>query len=228
MSTEIDDFANSIGRQIHSYSRAGLMTADEWTLISRAYLDHLGTIPLSTPEAEAVLADAAEAAAAAVSFTAYYPHERFHVFLDHVNFGMSYDLAAEADPAPISARRWIDALCLAILTDTFDRHGEAFYFTWEGMPEPDDLATGLLSQVADDDEIELPADTAASPGLQALHALDAGDRPAFDAALAALLHHTVDPLPLLPLALSALAYRAHQWLPSPDNSRLPHALVTNS
>ncbi|MFI9361698.1 immunity 49 family protein [Kitasatospora sp. NPDC053057] len=230
MSTEIADFATRIGREVHSYSRAGLMTGTEWTVISRAFLDHLNTLStsapgLNSPEAKAVLKDAAESAIGAVSFAAYYPREHFQVFLDYVDFGMEYDPEPGSSAPPIRAFRWIDAFCLAILTDSVSRHGEAFVFTWQALTPPNDLATGLLSHFVD--AVDLPSDVDSHPGLQALHALATNDRPTFDTAVAALLHVTQSPLPLLPLALSALAYRTHRWLPSPDTDRLPHALVTN-
>ncbi|MFI1285710.1 Imm49 family immunity protein [Streptomyces sp. NPDC020858] len=73
-------------------------------------------------------------------------------------------------------------------------------------------------------------------GLRTLRALAAGDREAFDSGLAALLlDHSALPgpkarphtlLPLLPLALAALAYRSLGWTPAVDTDYLPHALVT--
>ncbi|MFD8635894.1 immunity 49 family protein [Streptomyces sp. NPDC059533] len=76
-------------------------------------------------------------------------------------------------------------------------------------------------------------DTAA---LRTLRALAAEDRAAFDAALAGLLttHHashgsTTSPrslLPLVPIALAALAYRTLGWAPAVRSDYLPHALVT--
>ncbi|MGA5820688.1 immunity 49 family protein [Kitasatospora sp. NPDC094028] len=228
------DFAYEIGRRVHSYSRAGLVTDREWALISEALLDHLGALSVSapaldSPEAKAVLADAAEAAAASVSFCAFHPRERFHVFLPYVNFGTSYDPGGGGSPAAVSADRWVDAFCLAVLTDTVSRHGEAFVFTWQSLSPADDLVTGLLALLVTG--VDLPAPTP-DPALRAVHALAARDREAFDATLHTLLSGLSGPhprslLPLLPLALSALAYRRHGWLPSLDTDYLPLALVTN-
>ncbi|MEV7185388.1 immunity 49 family protein [Kitasatospora sp. NPDC093102] len=230
----LDDFSDRIGRQVHSYSRAGLMTATEWQLISDAFLDQLGALSvtspeLSSPEAEALLRNAAEAAAGAVSFAAYYPRDRFSVFLDYVNIGMSYDPEAADTPSPLTAHRWVNAFCLAVLTDTFDRHAEAFIFTWQALAPSSDLATALLAHSLT--RIDAPSDTGDDPALRALHALATRDRPAFDTAVLALLDRTDGTrprtlLPLLPLALSALAHRAHGWLPAVESDYLPHSLVT--
>ncbi|MEU3572443.1 immunity 49 family protein [Kitasatospora sp. NPDC036755] len=229
------DFPDRIGRQVHSYSRAGLMTSTEWQLISDAFLDQLGALStsspdLASPEAKALLRDASEAAAGAVSFAAYHPRDRFSVFLDYVNFGMSYDPdPTEAAAPPLSAQRWVNAFCLAVLTDTFDRHAEAFVFSGQALSPASDLATALLSHLLP--RVDSPSPASDDPAFHALHALRTGDRPAFDAAVLALLDRTDGTrprtlLPLLPLALSALAHRDHGWLPSIDTDYLPHSLVT--
>ncbi|MFK8910501.1 Imm49 family immunity protein [Streptomyces sp. YS-3] len=72
--------------------------------------------------------------------------------------------------------------------------------------------------------------------LRTLRALTAADREAFDAALADLLARHATPrgpktsprtlLPLVPLALAALAYRTLGWSPAVRTDYLPHALVT--
>lgn len=75
-----------------------------------------------------------------------------------------------------------------------------------------------------------------SVALHALRALAAEDRAAFDAALADLLVRettlhgpAASPgslLPLVPIALAALAYRTLGWAPAVRTGYLPHALVT--
>nr|WP_040908097.1 immunity 49 family protein [Streptomyces griseoflavus] len=75
-----------------------------------------------------------------------------------------------------------------------------------------------------------------SEALKALRALAAADRAAFDSALAGLLiaHTTLHGpgasprslLPLVPIALAALAHRIHDWAPAVQTHYLPHALVT--
>lgn len=75
-----------------------------------------------------------------------------------------------------------------------------------------------------------------STGLEALRALAAADEETFRAAMVRLLTpHTSTPgpgaaprslLPLLPLALTALAYRREGWQPPVDTDYLPRALVT--
>ncbi|MEV7087698.1 Imm49 family immunity protein [Streptomyces sp. NPDC093085] len=75
-----------------------------------------------------------------------------------------------------------------------------------------------------------------SLALRGLRALAAGDRDAFDRELTGLLlAHRETPghhgrprtlLPLVPLALAALAYRGPGWLPSVETDYLPRALVT--
>ncbi|MFH8452933.1 Imm49 family immunity protein [Streptomyces fungicidicus] len=75
-----------------------------------------------------------------------------------------------------------------------------------------------------------------SEALKALRALAAADRAVFDSALAGLLiaHTTLHGpgasprslLPLVPIALAALAHRTHKWAPAVHTHYLPHALVT--
>ncbi|MFG2907444.1 immunity 49 family protein [Kitasatospora sp. NPDC048286] len=239
-----EDFVNRIGRQVHSYSRAGLMTTTEWQLIADSFLDYLGALSTTRPdldsaEAKAVLADAAEAAAGAVSFAAYYPHDRFSVFLDYPNFGMGYDpeYGQERDPRHrVTAREWLDAFCLAIVADKDSVHVEAFSWARQLMPDEPvtpalELVDGFVAHFFE--EAGLPAaSTEPQPGLRALRALTDGDRDAFDAALLALVQdgpHGTGPaslLPLVPIALAALAYRTHGWTPAVDTDYLPHALVT--
>ncbi|MFI2608212.1 immunity 49 family protein [Kitasatospora sp. NPDC018619] len=240
-----EDFANRIGRQVHSYSRAGLMTTAEWQLIADSFLDHLGALStirpdLDSAEAKAVLKDAAEAAAGAVSFAAYYPRDSFSVFLDYPNFGMGYDAehGRERDPRHrVTAREWLDAFCLAILADKVPTHGEAFGWARQLMPAepltPDlELVDGFLAHFFEEESGLPAASTEPQPGLRALRALADGDRDAFDAALLTLLQHgpygtgPASLLPLVPIALAALAYRTHGWTPAVDTDYLPHALVT--
>ncbi|WP_030244759.1 Imm49 family immunity protein, partial [Streptomyces sp. NRRL S-350] len=240
----LEDFGDRIGRQVHSYSRAGLMTTTEWQLIADSYLDHLGALSttrpgLDTHEAKVLLKDATEAAVGAVSFAAYYPHDRFRVFLDHPNFGMSYarDDALARDPRHlVTAREWLDAFCLAIVSDTTSPHGEAFCWARQLMPDGPptptlELVDGFVAHFFEE-EVDFPAPAEPQPGLRALRALTDADREAFDAALLALLQdgpHGTTPrslLPLLPIALAALAYRTYGWTPAVDTDYLPHALVT--
>ncbi|MFD7812066.1 Imm49 family immunity protein [Streptomyces sp. NPDC059785] len=156
-----EDFTNRIGRQVRSMSRAGRMTTWEWTELSGEFLDYLGALSLAsprldTPEAKAVLHDAAEAAAGAVAYAAYYPHNGFSVFLDYVNFGMSYDAGEDGDPESVSAGTWLDAFCLTVLDDRAQWHGEAFHFAREipqtgraGRPDAE-LINGFMAYVIGD------------------------------------------------------------------------------
>lgn len=253
------------------------MTTCEWGLIADEFLDYLGALSvetpgLGTPEAEAALKDASEAAAGAVAYAAYHPHCSFHVFLDYVNFGMSYDPGEDAPAESVTTGEWIDALCLAVLRGTAGRHGEAFHFARQkfaaeaqGTPAGE-LATGFMAVVLDDtgDDEEYPPSAQArlaavdaaldrvrthaaetgrpllerpdSTALQALRALVVEDRDSFDATLAGLLTEyaarqspAASPsslLPLVPLALAALAYRTLGWAPAVSTDYLPHALVT--
>ncbi|MFJ5034195.1 immunity 49 family protein [Streptomyces sp. NPDC088560] len=227
---------------------------------------------LDTPEARAVLRDASEAAAGAVAYAAYHPHCGFQVFLEYVNFGMSYDPGEDAPEESVTPGEWIDALCLTVLRDKAKWHGEAFHFARQkfagqaqGTPVGE-LATGLTAVVLDDtgDDEEYPPSAQArlaavdaalnrvrtraretgeplldrpdSAALHTLRALAAGDRETFDAALADLLaRHTTrhgpaaspsSLLPLVPIALAALAYRTLGWAPAVRTDYLPHALVT--
>ncbi|MFF7993729.1 hypothetical protein ACFZDG_28565 [Kitasatospora xanthocidica] len=230
-----EGFVDRIGGMVHSYSRAGLMTATEWRLIAEEFLDYLGALSadspaLDTPEAKAVLKDATEAAAGAIAFAAYYPHDRFHVFLDYPNFGMGYD-PEEADGTVrrriVLPQYWLDALCLAILSDKVARHGEAFAFTWKSMPagggySAAQLVNGLMAHLfgdTRDQDAPHPAtaeqrlaaidtalahiedrDSEAALALRTLRALAAEDRAAFDTGMLSLLDHTggTRPRSLLP------------------------------
>ncbi|GAA0316015.1 hypothetical protein GCM10010302_63890 [Streptomyces polychromogenes] len=280
VSAALEDFEDRFGAQVRTMSRGGPMATYEWQTLSEDLLDHLGALSveapaLDTPQAEAYLKDAAAAAAGAVAYAAYHTYDSFSVFLDHVNFGMSYRPGGERDDMDgVTAWEWNDAFCLAILTDRVSSNGEAFHFArqeWEGNAPGDpatELVKGFMAQVigdtGDEDQDYPPSDGAKlaaidaglermgvraageggegllerphAVGLRVLRAVAAGDREAFHTGLAALLlHHSAQPgpvtrprtlLPLLPLALAALAYRTHGWLPAVDTDYLPRTLVT--
>ncbi|MFI8823851.1 immunity 49 family protein [Streptomyces sp. NPDC053431] len=274
-----EDFTNRVGGHVRSMSRAGRMAVYEWQSIAEEFLDYLGALSvetpdLDTPEAKAALKDACEAAVGAVAYAAYHPHCSFQVFLEYVNFGMSYDPGEDAPEESVTAGDWIDALCLSILRDKAKWHGEAFDFARQKFAEQarstpvGELATGLMAVALDDtgdDDGEYPASAQAklvavdaaldrirtraeetgeaalldrphSAALHAVRALAAEDQEAFDAALADLLvRHarvhgpTAAPrslLPLVPMALAALAYRTLGWAPAVHSDYLPHALIT--
>uniref|UniRef100_UPI002D21867F immunity 49 family protein n=1 Tax=Streptomyces sp. NRRL S-241 TaxID=1463896 RepID=UPI002D21867F len=164
-----EDFTNRIGGKVHSMSRAGRMATYEWQSIAEEFLDYLGALSvdtpgLDTPEAKAALKDASEAAAGAVAYAAYHPHCTFNVFLEYVNFGMSYDPGDDSPEEMVTPGDWIDALCLAVLRDKAKWHGEAFHFAREKFAEKaqgtplGELATGLTAVVLDDtgDDEEYP------------------------------------------------------------------------
>ncbi|MFJ9967256.1 immunity 49 family protein [Streptomyces avermitilis] len=272
-----EDFTNRIGGQVRSMSRAGRITTYEWQSIADEFRDYLGALSVETPdldapEAKAALKDASEAAAGAVAYAAYHPHCSFQVFLNYVNFGMSYDPGDDSPEESVTAGEWTDALSLTVLTGTAKTHGEAFHFAREkfaaqakGTPAGE-LATGLMAVVLDDtgDDEEYPPSAQAklsaidvaldrirtraaetgqplldrpdSTALHALRALVVEDREAFDAALADLLARhaalqgpAASPstlLPLVPIALTALAYQTLGWAPAVRTDYLPHALIT--
>ncbi|MFI2207923.1 immunity 49 family protein [Streptomyces sp. NPDC020192] len=272
-----EDFTNRIGGQLRSMSRAGRMATYEWQSIADEFLDYLGALSvetpdLDTPEAKAALKDASEAAAGAVAYAAYHPHCSFQVFLEYVNFGMSYGPGEDAPEESVTPGEWIDALCLTVLRDRAKWHGEAFHFARQKFAEQaqgtpiGELATGLMAVVLNDtgndeeyppsaqakltavdaalDRVRTRAQETGEPlldrpdsaALVTLRALTAEDREAFDAALADLLaRHTTlhgpaaSPstlLPLVPIALAALAYRTLGWAPAVRSDYLPHALIT--
>ncbi|MEU9252650.1 immunity 49 family protein [Streptomyces sp. NPDC048270] len=278
------DFGHRIGGQVHSMAKAGPVTGRSWWLIAREFLDYLGALSvevpaLDTPEAEAALADAAEAAVGAVAYGAYYPRVPFDVFLTrYADFGLRYDAEPDGLPEPVSAEQWIEAFCLAVLVGRTEHHGEAFHFARrepqrDGAGTPSaELINGLLAYVSGDigrEYQKVPptrgeklaaldaalgriADRRArsgedlaghphSAGLRALRALALGDRDAFRAESAALLLPYAalgaapgrgpapaprSLLPLLPLALTALARRREGWQPPVETGYLPRALVT--
>ncbi|MBT1184770.1 hypothetical protein HET69_12180 [Streptomyces sp. CJ_13] len=271
-----EDFTNRIGGQVRSMSRGGRMATYEWQSIADEFRDYLGALSVETPgldtsEARAALKDASEAAAGAVAYAAYHPHCSFNVFLEYVNFGMSYDPGDDAPEESVTPWEWIDALCLSVLRDKAAFHGEAFHFAQQKFAEKvkgtpvGELATGLTAVALDDaGDGEYPPSAqaklaavdaaldrvrarAAETGealldrpdglaLRALRALAAEDREGFDAALAeVLVRHSAlhgqaaspsSLLPLVPLALAAIAYRTLGWAPAVHTDYLPHALVT--
>ncbi|MFD8947581.1 immunity 49 family protein [Streptomyces xanthophaeus] len=166
LSAAREDFTNRIGGQVHSMSRAGRMATYEWQSIAEDFLDYLGALSvenpdLDTPEAKAALKDASEAAVGAVAYAAYHPHCGFNVFLEYVNFGMSYDPGDDSPEEMVTPGDWIDALCLAVLRDKAKWHGEAFHFAREKFAEQakgtplGELTTCLTAVVLDytgDDE----------------------------------------------------------------------------
>ncbi|MER5412244.1 immunity 49 family protein [Streptomyces virginiae] len=222
-----EDFANRMISDVYSRSRGGRIDAYAWWEITLQFLDGLGafsavTPDLDTPEARAILDDAAEAAAGAVSFAAYYPNAYFHVFLTYVDLGLDYDADPDGSPQPVSAARWIDAFCLAVLADKVERHGEAFHFARRapqraggpGLPSVE-LINGLLAYVSGDlgdDEQKFPP----SPQ-QTLAALDAalgrvadrraGARAAAAEPVTAEIAEAADPATGALRALRALAAR---------------------
>jgi hypothetical protein len=157
-----EDFVDRIGAMVRSMSRGGLMTACSWQMIADEFLDYLGALSvraprLDTPEAEAVLRDAAEAAAGAVRFAAYHGYDSFHVFLDYVNFGMGYERDADrSDRACVTLAEWLDAYCLAVIGDRTAAHGEAFHFARQDLQEgmagrpAAELVGGFLAYVSGD------------------------------------------------------------------------------
>ncbi|MFB7935808.1 immunity 49 family protein [Streptomyces sp. NPDC056049] len=181
LSAAREDFTNRIGGQVHSMSRGGRMATYEWQAIAEGFLDYLGALSVESPdldtaEAKAALKDASEAAAGAVAYAAYHPHCTFNVFLEYVNFGMSYDPGDDSPEEMVTPGDWIDALCLAVLRDKAKWHGEAFHFAREKFAEQTEgtplgeLATGLTAVVLDDtgDDEEYPPSARAK-----LAALDA-------------------------------------------------------
>ncbi|KQZ16556.1 hypothetical protein ASD51_32045 [Streptomyces sp. Root55] len=271
-----EDFTNRIVGQVRSMSRGGRMATYEWQSIADEFLDYLGALSVETPgldtsEARAALKDASEAAAGAVAYAAYHPHCSFNVFLEYVNFGMSYDPGDDAPEESVTPKEWIDALCLSVLRDKAKWHGEEFTFARQKFAEKEkgtpvgELATGLTAVALDDagdgeyppsaqaklaavdaalDRVRTRATETGEPlldrpdglALQTLRALAAGDREGFDAALAeVLVRHSAlhgqaaspsSLLPLVPLALAAIAYRTLGWAPAVHTDYLPHALVT--
>ncbi|MFF8694660.1 Imm49 family immunity protein [Streptomyces sp. NPDC015144] len=273
----LGDFPGRIGGRVRSLSRAEGMTGAEWRLVADEFLDHLGALSLgtpdlATPEARALLVDAATAATGAVSYAAFHPHGFFEVFLKYVNFGVDHEPGAGGPVRSVSPGEWTDALCLAVLADLCDGHVDAFMLARNafagrtaGTPAGE-LTAGLAAVVLDDpgpegtyppgpeaklasvdaalDRLRARAEETGEPlpdrpdgvALCALRALAAGDRGAFDTALAGLLAGESAPhgpsaaprtlLPRVPLALAALGYRTRGWAPAVSTDYLPHALVT--
>ncbi|NEC66074.1 hypothetical protein G3I41_15740 [Streptomyces sp. SID9727] len=206
-----DGFEGRIGGLVRSLS-SERMTANDWSLLAGEFLDHLGALSvthpaLDTPQAEFVLRAAEQAATGAVAFAAYFPGHPFTVSLDYVNFGVSYDAGADGSPVSLGPSDWLDAFCLAVLTDTVERHREAFYHARKPREEArfpvDALADGLMAYVLGDlgdDDADYPPTEA-----QVLAALDGGLARirAFGAELGSDVGGRTDYLALL--ALRALA-----------------------
>jgi hypothetical protein len=160
ISATLDGATDRIGRLVISSSKADRMTTGVWSHIAEEFLDYLGALSavepeLNSPEARAVLEAAAESAAGAVQFAAYWPHVSFGVFLDYVNFGMTYE-PDEGPSESVSVGEWLDGFFLAVLVDKAERHGEAFHFAREapqrgkaGQPSVE-LMHGLMAYVLGD------------------------------------------------------------------------------
>ncbi|MEV6430388.1 immunity 49 family protein [Nocardia sp. NPDC051463] len=285
-----EGFAERIEGVCHSMGKAGPIGTYEWWQISAEFLDHLGALSvvlpdLDAPEVKAVLDNAAEAAAGGVQCAAYFNNTTFFVFLDYANFGMRYERETPEDPDPVSANQWLDAFCLAILSERTGWHREAFAFArkeldGEMVGNPNvELVNGLMAyvlgltgnQYADyppsTEAVVAAIDAALSRvqvgesfsdlphhiALRGLRALAAGDQEAFNTELTELLlqYGTVpEPftemtealvqcgivpgffgrpralLPLVPLALTALAYRREGWRPPVETDYLPRTLIT--
>lgn len=170
VSAALDGFDRRIGGLVRSLS-SERMTANDWSLLAGEFLDHLGALSvrhpaLDTPQAEAVLRAAEQAATGAVAFAAYFPGHPFTVSLDYVNFGVSYDAGADGSPVSLGSSDWLDAFCLAVLTGTAERHREAFYHARNSRSREDArfpvdaLADGLMAYVlgdlGDDEDADYP------------------------------------------------------------------------
>ncbi|MEW2067463.1 Imm49 family immunity protein [Streptomyces sp. NPDC007346] len=142
-------------------SKADRMTNREWWELSEEFLRYLGALSVEYPgmetqEAKFVLDNAAEAAAGAVSYAAYYPYESFSIFLNYANFGMSYEAGASGKREHIGADEWLGAFCLMVLTGATERHREALDFARQ-PPQADqagcptaELINGLMAYVLGD------------------------------------------------------------------------------
>ncbi|MFE3444264.1 Imm49 family immunity protein [Nocardia sp. NPDC059180] len=267
-----DGFTERIQGECHSMTKSTPMGSGEWWRISGIFLDYLGALSvvvpdLDAPEVKAVIDNAAEAAAGGVQCAAYFGNTSFNVSLDYADFWIGYPVEDPRDPDPVGANQWLDAFCLAILSEKAEWHGEAFHFTrraldggMAGQPNVE-LVNGLvaytLGYTEDDDDyppsgelvlatidaalsrvrvgesfLDLPHRTA----LRALRALAVGDQDAFGTELteSLLQYHSMPDLfgeprvllPLVPLALTALAYRREGWQPPVDTDYLPRTLIT--
>ncbi|MER7117670.1 Imm49 family immunity protein [Streptomyces goshikiensis] len=138
-----------------------------------------------------------------------------------------------AQAAGTPAGELVTGLMAVVLDDTGD--DEEYPPSAQAKLTAVDAALGRISTRAAEtgESLQERPDSAA---LHALRALVVEDREAFDAALADLLarHAALQGpassastlLPLVPLALAALAYRTLSWAPAVRTDYLPHALVT--
>ncbi|MFD5548749.1 Imm49 family immunity protein [Streptomyces goshikiensis] len=138
-----------------------------------------------------------------------------------------------AQAADTPAGELVTGLMAVVLDDTGD--DEEYPPSAQAKLTAVDAALGRISTRAAEtgESLQERPDSAA---LHALRALVVEDREAFDAALADLLarHAALQGpassastlLPLVPLALAALAYRTLGWAPAVRTDYLPHALVT--
>ncbi|MFD4921709.1 Imm49 family immunity protein [Streptomyces goshikiensis] len=138
-----------------------------------------------------------------------------------------------AQAAGTPAGELVTGLMAVVLDDTGD--DEEYPPSAQAKLTAVDAALGRISTRAAEtgESLQERPDSAA---LHALRALVVEDREAFDAALADLLarHAALQGpaasastlLPLVPLALAALAYRTLGWAPAVRTDYLPHALVT--
>ncbi|MFD0383184.1 Imm49 family immunity protein [Streptomyces stramineus] len=160
----VGNFASRIGRQVDLMQHSEGRDPFGWELIADEFLDYAGALSLTDPDlrsndAHQALRAAADAARGVVTLGVY-QWEPVHVFIEYVNFGLTYRPAE--DPAmDLSAQDWLRALHLAVICGRYEAEAATFGETAQalavaadaplGRRAAADLAFGLLAYVRDYD-----------------------------------------------------------------------------
>ncbi|MBT2384061.1 immunity 49 family protein [Streptomyces sp. ISL-11] len=132
----VDDFASRIGRQVDLMQHSEGRDAFGWEMIADEFLDYVGALSLAAPdlpskEAHEALRAAADAARGVVALDVY-QWESVHVFIDYVNFGLTYG-PADDPRQDLGASDWLRALHLAIICDRYDAEAVTFGETAQAL-----------------------------------------------------------------------------------------------
>ncbi|MFE0046651.1 immunity 49 family protein [Streptomyces albireticuli] len=133
----ITDFASRIGRQVGLMQHSPGRDTFGWEMIADEFLDYVGALSLTDPglrgkDAEAALRSAAAAALGVVT-VGVYRWESVSVFIDYVNFGLTYGSADDPEVS-LDETDWLRALHLAVICDSYATEAVTFGETAGSLP----------------------------------------------------------------------------------------------
>ncbi|UQI49082.1 immunity 49 family protein [Streptomyces sp. HU2014] len=133
----VEDFASRIGRQVDLMQHSPGRDTFGWEMIAEEFLDYVGALSLTDPElrgkdAEAALRSAGAAALGVVT-VGVYQWESVNVFVDYVNFGLTYGPAGDPEVS-LDETDWLRALDLAVICDRYTAEAVTFGETARYLP----------------------------------------------------------------------------------------------